>query len=79
MLGVGTIYEKRWKEWTGKPVVGVFGSLWATFWHLMWESGMVNAFLRRGIVANDFVLKRMRFGKAIVDDILAVVTSVRSR
>ena len=35
MLGVGTIFEKKWKEWTGKPVAGVFGSLWTTFWHLM--------------------------------------------
>ena len=78
MLGVGTIFEKKWKEWTGKPVVGVFGSLWTTFWHLIRGSGMVDAFVRRGIVANDFVPKQMRVGKAIVDVVLAVVASVRS-
>ena len=70
MLGVGTICEK-WKEWMGKPVVGMFGSLWTTFWHLMWGSGMVDAFVRRGIVP-----KQIRVGKAIVDVILAVVASV---
>jgi hypothetical protein len=77
MLGVGTIFEKKWKEWTGKRVMGVFGSLWTTFWHLMWGSGMVDAFVRRGIVANDFVPEKMRIGKAMVDVVLAVVASVR--
>ena len=77
MLGVGTIFEKKWKEWTGKPVVGLFGSLWTRFWRLMWGSGMVDAFVRRGIVANDFVPKQMRVGKALVDVVLAVVASVR--
>ena len=62
MLGVGAICEKKWKEWTGKPVVGPFGSLWTTFWHLMWGSGMVDAFVRRGIVR-----KQMHVGKVIVD------------
>ena len=42
-------------------------------------SGMVDAFVRRGIVANDFVPKQMRVGKAIVDVVLAVVANVRSR
>jgi hypothetical protein len=77
MLGVGTIFEKKWKEWTGKRVNGFFGSLWTTFWHLMWGSGMVDAFVRRGIVANDFVPEKMRIGKAMVDVVLAVVARVR--
>ena len=71
MLGVGTIFEKKWKEWTGKPVVCPFGSLWRTFWHLMWGSGMVDAFVRCGIVANDFVPKQMCIGKFIIDVDLA--------
>jgi len=78
MLGVGTIMERKWKEWTGKPVTGFFGTLWTTFWHLMWGSGMVDAFVRRGMVANDFVPKQMRIGKAMIDAILFVVTSVRA-
>jgi len=78
MLGVGTIIERKWKEWTGKPVTGFFGTLWTTFWHLMWGSGMVDAFVRRGMVANDFVPKQLRIGKAIVDTVLAVVASVRA-
>ena len=31
IMGVDTICERKWKEWTGKPVVGLFGSLWTTF------------------------------------------------
>jgi hypothetical protein len=65
----------QWKEWMGKPVTGFFGSLWTTFWHLMWGSGMVDAFVRCGIVANDFVPKQMRIGKAMVDVVLAVVAT----
>ena len=38
---------------------------------------MVDAFVKRGIVANDFVPKQTRVGKAIVDVVLAVVASVR--
>ena len=44
---------------------------------------MVDAFVRRGIVTNDFVPKQMRIGNAhpsgmaIVDVVLAVVASVR--
>ncbi|KAH8989919.1 hypothetical protein EDB86DRAFT_2941454 [Lactarius hatsudake] len=78
MLGIATIGERKWKEWTGKPVTGFFGTLWTTFWHLAWGSGMVDAFVRRGMVANDFVPKQMRIGKVIIDSILAVVARVRA-
>jgi hypothetical protein len=78
MLGLATILERKWKEWTGKPVTGFFGSLWTTFWHLLWGSGMVDAFVRRGMVANDFVPKQMRIGKAIIDSILIAVAGVRA-
>ncbi|KAH9038806.1 hypothetical protein EDB85DRAFT_2273009 [Lactarius pseudohatsudake] len=77
MLSIATIGERKWKEWTGKPVTGIFGTLWTTFWHLAWGSGMVDAFVRRGMVANDFVPKQMRIGKVIVDSILTVVARVR--
>ena len=39
---------------------------------------MVDAFVRREIVANDIVLKQMRVGKDIVDVVL-VAANVRSR
>ena len=71
MLGVGMIFEKRWKEWMGKPVVCPFGLLWRTFWHLMWGSSMVDVFVRRGIIVNDFVPKQMHIGKFIIDVNLA--------
>lgn len=38
---------------------------------------MVDAFVRRRIVANDCVPKQMRIGKPMVDVVLAVVASVR--
>ncbi|KAI9431516.1 hypothetical protein H4582DRAFT_1242142 [Lactarius indigo] len=78
MLGIATIGERKWKEWTGKPVTGFFGTLWTVFLHLAWGSGMVDAFVRRGMVANDFVPKQMRIGKFIVDSILTLVARVRA-
>lgn len=78
MLGIATILERKFKQWTGKAVTGFFGTLWATSWHLMWGSGMVDAFVRRGMVANDFVPKQIRIGKAIIDIILTVVARVRA-
>ncbi|KAI9443858.1 hypothetical protein H4582DRAFT_1042531 [Lactarius indigo] len=77
-LGIATIGERKWKEWTGKPVTGFFGKLWASFLHLAWGSGMVDAFVRRGMIANDFVPKQMRIGKVIVDGILTIVARVRT-
>ncbi|KAH9038805.1 hypothetical protein EDB85DRAFT_1932291 [Lactarius pseudohatsudake] len=78
MLGIATIAERKWEEWTGKPVTGIFGTLWTSFLHLVGGSGMVDAFVRRGMVANDFVPKQMRIGKVIVDCILTVVARVRA-
>jgi len=46
--------EKKWKEWTGKPVTGFFGALWTTFWHLLWGSGIVDASARRGMRKTTF-------------------------
>jgi hypothetical protein len=45
MLGVGTIMEVNGKSGRVNRVTGFFGSLWTTFWHLMWGSGMVDAFV----------------------------------
>ncbi|KAH9170114.1 hypothetical protein EDB89DRAFT_2244289 [Lactarius sanguifluus] len=78
MLGIATIGERKWEEWTGKPVTGFLGTLWTSFLHLVGGSGMVDAFVRRGMVANDFVPKQMRIGKVIVDIILTVVARIRA-
>ena len=73
MVGLATILERKWKLWTGKAVTGVSGTLWATAWQLVWGSGMVDAWARRGMVANDFLRKELRFGKALIDILLTVV------
>jgi len=78
MVGLATIMERQWKLWTGKAVTGVPGTLWATVWQLIWGSGMVDAWARRGMVANDFLRKEIRFGKALVDILLAVVAWIRA-
>ncbi len=77
MIGLATILERKWKQWTGKDVAGVFGTLWTATWHLIWGSGMVDAWTRRGIVANEFLPEEMRIGKAVVNIVLTVVAKIR--
>jgi hypothetical protein len=76
MIGLASILERKWKQWTGKEVAGVFGTFWAATWQLIWGSGMVDAWTRRGIVANEFLPEKMRIGKALVNIILTVVVRV---
>jgi hypothetical protein len=78
MIGLASILERKWKQWTGKEVAGIFGMFWAATWQLMWGSGMVDAWTRRGIVANEFLPSRMRIGKALVNMVLTVVARVRA-
>jgi len=77
MIGAGTILERQWKVWTGKTVTGVAGKLWTAAWQLIWGAGMVDEWARRGMVANDFIAKEIRIGKALVDIILTVVSRIR--
>jgi Membrane bound O-acyl transferase family len=76
MIGLGSILERKWKQWTGKEVTGVFGMFWAVTWQLIWGSRMVDAWTRRGIVANDFLPEKMRIGKTLVSMVLTVVARV---
>ena len=78
MIGLASILERKWKQWTGKEVAGVFGMFWGATWHLIWGSGMVDAWTRRGIVANEFLPEKMRIGKALVNMVLTVVGGVRA-
>ena len=78
MVGLATILERKWKLWTGKAVTGVSGTHWATAWQLVWGSGMVDAWARRGMVANDFLRKELRFGKALIDILLTVVDWIKA-
>ena len=78
MIGVASILERKWKQWTGKEVAGVFGMLWGATWQLIWGSRMVDAWTRRGIVANEFLPEKMRIGKALVDMTLTVAARVRA-
>ncbi|KAI0272981.1 hypothetical protein BGY98DRAFT_1000098 [Russula aff. rugulosa BPL654] len=78
MIGLASILERKWKQWTGKEVAGVFGMFWGATWHLIWGSGMVDAWTRRGIVANEFLPEKMRIGKALVNTVLTVVAGVRA-
>ncbi|KAI0285748.1 hypothetical protein BC826DRAFT_918498 [Russula brevipes] len=78
MVGLASILERLWKLRTGKPVRGVPGTLWAGVWQLIWGSGMVDAWARRGMIANDFIRKEIRIGKALVDIVLTVVAKIRA-
>jgi membrane bound O-acyltransferase family protein len=78
MIGFASILERKWKQWTGKDVAGVFGMLWAAMWQMIWGLGMVDAWTRRGIVANEFLPKEMRIGKALVKIVLIVVARFRA-
>jgi len=78
MIGLASILERKWKHWTGKEVAGVFGMFWAATWQLIWGSGMVDVWTRRGIVANEFLPEKMRIGKALVNMVLTVVARVRA-
>ena len=75
MIGLASILERKWKLWTGKEVAGVPGALWAATWQLIWGSGMVDAWARRGVIGTEFLPKEMRIGKALVDIVLTVVAS----
>jgi hypothetical protein len=78
MVGLASILERQWKLMTGKTVTGVPGTLWAMAWQLIWGSGMVDAWARRGMVANDFIRKEIRTGKALVDIVLIIVAKIRA-
>ncbi|KAI0261871.1 hypothetical protein BC834DRAFT_925379 [Gloeopeniophorella convolvens] len=78
MIGLGSIFERQFKIWTGKTVTGVPGTLWAMVWQLIWGSGMVDAWARRGMIANDFIRKEIRVGKLLVDVVLAIVAKARA-
>jgi len=73
MIGLACILERKWKQWTGKEVAGVFGKFWVAAWQLIWGSGMVDAWTRRGIVANQFLPEKMRIGKVLVNAVLTMV------
>jgi hypothetical protein len=47
-------------------------------WQLIWGSGMVDAWARRGMAANDFLRKELRLGKALVDIFLTVAAWIRA-
>jgi hypothetical protein len=76
MIGFASVLERKWKLWTGKDVTGVPGALWAAIWQLIWGSRMVDAWARRGVIANEFLPKEMRIGKTLVDIVLTVVARV---
>jgi Membrane bound O-acyl transferase family len=78
MVGLASIMERKWKLWTGKAVTGVLGSVWSMGWQLIWGSMMVDSWARRGMVANDFVRKEIRIGKALIDIILTVASRIRA-
>ncbi|KAI0294026.1 hypothetical protein B0F90DRAFT_1811747 [Multifurca ochricompacta] len=78
MIGLASVFERQWKLWTGKPVTGLSGTVWAMVWQLIWGSGMVDSWARRGMVANDFIRKDIRIGKVLVDFILTVVSRIRA-
>jgi hypothetical protein len=78
MIGVASILERQWKLWTGKPVTGVPGTLWSMVWQLIWGSGMVDAWARRGMVANDFLPQEVRIGKALIDVFFNVAAWIRA-
>jgi hypothetical protein len=78
MVGLASILERKWKLWTGKEVAGVPGMLWGAIWQLIWGSGMVDAWARRGMIANEFLPGKMRIGKALVDVVLTVVARARA-
>jgi hypothetical protein len=78
MVGLATILERQWKRWTGKKVSGVLGTIWTVGWQLIWGLGMVDAWAQRGIVANDFIRKEIRIGKALIDIILTLVAKIKA-
>lgn len=78
MVGLATILERQWKRWTGKEVSGFLGTIWMVGWQLIWGSGMVDAWARHGMVANDFIRKEIRIGKALVDVILTLVAKIKA-
>ncbi|KAI9462681.1 hypothetical protein F5148DRAFT_982658 [Russula earlei] len=78
MLGVATILERQWRLWTGRAVTGMPGTLWTVAWQLTWGAGMVDEWARRGMIANDFIAKEIRIGKALVDIVLAIVAKIRT-
>jgi hypothetical protein len=64
VVGLPFPLERMWVAWTGKEVAGVSWALWAASWQLVWGSVMVDAWARRGVIANEFLPEKMQIGKA---------------
>ena len=50
MMGIGCVLERIWREKTGSKMQGPWGWLWSTIWRVFWESWLVDARARRGLI-----------------------------
>ena len=65
MMGVGTILEGLWKA-TGRKAGGFAGWVWTIGWCIVWGAPMMDAWIRRGLIANTSMPEEIRIAKRIV-------------
>ena len=66
MMGVGCIMETLFKKVTGVKVRGLAGWVWTMCWMIGWGIPMIDAWTRRGLLANKFVPEEYMIGHFIL-------------